>query len=109
MEYSQPAADAKVVFLTHCYDCHSHKNKQDGPAGGVHIMNNDNLVLTRKVVVPGQPEKSEVYGLLLLPEDANHVMPPADRQPRMTKAEIEKVRLWIADGAKPFPKTRKVK
>jgi mono/diheme cytochrome c family protein len=102
--YSKLAADVKAIFLDNCYECHLFK-KADG---GIKIMNHDLLVRKRKVVVPGDPDQSELYEFLRLPLEDKRVMPPSDR-PRLDPEEIEKVRRWIAAGAPPFPRTRKVK
>jgi serine/threonine protein kinase/mono/diheme cytochrome c family protein len=102
--YSELAAEVKSIFRKHCYDCHLFTK----PESGIKIMNHDLLVMKRKVVIPGSPKTSELYQLLLLPPDSEHVMPPSDRE-RLEPEEIEKVREWIEKGAPPFPRTREKK
>ena len=45
---------------THCYECH----KFDVAKGGIKILHHRLLVTVRKVVVPGQPEDSELFELI---------------------------------------------
>jgi serine/threonine protein kinase len=94
---------AHAVFLKHCYECHRVNENR----AGIRILNYDLLVNKRKVVIPGKPDESEVYQLLIT-ADESLVMPPKDN-PRLTPAEIETVRLWIAAGAPPFPHQPKPK
>lgn len=52
-----------------------------------------------EVVVPGDPDKSELLQRCLLPLDDDDHMPPSDK-PQPTAEELEKLRAWIAGGAK---------
>lgn len=52
------------------------------------------------VVVPGDPDESELLRLCLLPEDDDDVMPPTGKKPRPTPAELDRLRAWIASGAR---------
>jgi mono/diheme cytochrome c family protein len=94
---SDVAAAAKGIFQKRCYQCH----KYDVAKGGIKIMHHRLLVTVRKVVIPGKPEKSELFQLLTAKDDAR--MPP-DSEPRLTAEEIEIIRTWILEGAPPFPK-----
>ncbi len=99
---SELAAQTYAIFVYRCLDCHPIQ-KPDGapPDGGIKILNH-NLLLARKVVVPGKPDESEVYTLLLKAPHEKLVMPPAT-EPRMKPEEINTVRRWIEEGAPPFP------
>jgi hypothetical protein len=91
-------------------------------------MNHRLLLTTRKVIVPGNPEKSELYQLITTP-DATRMMPTPDRlmklkqkkapaeelakiqlspkeiaAVRLPPAEIETIRKWIEAGAPPWPR-----
>ncbi|MCI0701348.1 MAG: protein kinase [Planctomycetia bacterium] len=99
---SELAAEVKAIFLNHCYECHM-ASKADG---GIKILNHDLLVLGRKVVIPGNPDESELYQLITSTNE-NRVMPPKDQEVRMKPEEIETVRRWIEIGAPPFPRTIK--
>lgn len=58
------------------------------------------VLLDKKIVVPGKPEASPLYTLML---DKDEPMPPARITDRPTAAEMEAIRLWIEKGA-PAPK-----
>ena len=74
--HSDLAAAAKAIFRQRCYQCH----KFDVAKGGIKIMHHRLLVTVRKVVVPGQPENSELFQLLTT-EDEDVRMPPATEYP----------------------------
>jgi len=93
------AGEVKQIFLRHCYECHSY----DLAKGGIKILNHRLLLTVRKVILPGQPEDSELYQLIAPNSDDFVRMPPAPAK-RLSDAEIETVRRWIAEGAVPFPK-----
>ena len=96
---SDLAVRAHAVFLKHCHSCHRLAEAR----GGIKILNHD-LLMSRKVVVPGAPDESELYQLLVT-EDEGQVMPPLT-EPRMTPDEIGAVRRWIEAGAPPFPRAK---
>lgn len=99
--YSPLAAEVKALFVARCYECH----KVDDAGGGIKVMNHRLLTTTRRVVIPGDPDGSELYQLLVTDND-DTVMPPVTKgKHRLTSAEIDVVRRWIAEGAPPFPKT----
>jgi hypothetical protein len=93
------AAQAKAILHRHCYECH----KYDEAKGGIKIMNHRLLVTIRKVVIPGEPEHSELFQLLTTTDKTLRMPPPGEGAP-LTPEEIETIRRWIAEGAAPFPK-----
>jgi serine/threonine protein kinase len=102
--YSESAAKVKTIFATHCYDCH----RYSAAKGGIKILHHRLLVNVRKVVVPGQPEESELFKLVRLPDTDKHCMPPKDYEgvplDRLPPQDVETIRQWISEGALPFPK-----
>ena len=54
------------------------------------------------VIVPGAPDKSEVY-LRISSSDTAVVMPPIKSNLKLNESEIETIRKWIAQGAKYKP------
>ncbi len=96
--YSALAARTRDIFLNRCYECHNYDVKE----GGIKILHHRLLVTVRKVVVPGRPDESELFQLLIGPDDA-HRMPPPPAE-RLPEAEIATIRDWILAGAPPFPK-----
>lgn len=55
-----------------------------------------------KIVEPGKAEESSLIKSILLPADDDDAMPPADKAPRPTAAQIESLKKWINAGAS-FP------
>jgi serine/threonine protein kinase/mono/diheme cytochrome c family protein len=104
--YSELAARAREIFLDRCYECHRYttaKGKKGNLKSKLRVLDHELLVVTRKVVVPGMPDKSELYRLIVA-TDPTKVMPPPDYPP-LSPEEIEAVRAWIEAGAPPFPRT----
>ncbi len=94
---SPVAAKTKAIFRKHCYECH----KYDDAQGGIKILHHRLLVSVRKVVVPGDPEKSKLLQLLTTEDD--EVRMPRDALP-LSAQDIGTIRRWIEEGAPPFPK-----
>lgn len=93
---SESARKVKDIFVKRCWKCHKHGVAQ----GGIRILHHRLLVNVRKAVVPGRPEESELFQLVARQNEG--VMPPPPLPP-LTQREIEVIRLWIAEGAPPFP------
>ncbi|MBM3995222.1 MAG: hypothetical protein FJ303_13875 [Planctomycetes bacterium] len=97
--FSKSAAKAKEIFIARCYDCH----RYDAFKGGVKILHHRALITVNKAIVPGDPDKSELFELISS-KDEKHRMPPKGEDP-LNRDEIEAIREWILEGAPPFPKT----
>jgi mono/diheme cytochrome c family protein/predicted Ser/Thr protein kinase len=95
---SASAAQAKAIFHKRCYECH----KYDVAKGGIKILHHRLLVSTRKVVIPGRPEDSELFQLVTTKDSETRMPPPPKR--RLSPHEVEAIRQWIVEGAPPFPK-----
>src|SRR3569832_1677327 len=89
------AKDVQPIFARHCYECHG-AEKQKGK-----LRLDERLSALRKgddaVIVPGKPDQSELYRRILLPKGDEDVMP--NRGELLSRAETERVRDWIAQGA----------
>jgi serine/threonine protein kinase len=96
--YSALAAQVRDIFEHRCYRCH----KYDVAKGGIKILHHRLLLTVRKVVIPGQPDESELVHRIIT-SDVDLVMPPPPAKP-LTPTEIDTVRQWIREGAAPFPK-----
>jgi mono/diheme cytochrome c family protein len=94
------SAEVKRIFREKCRECHQPLNAKKG----ISVLNHDLLVVKRKVVIPGDPEESLLYRLLLT-KDAKKLMPPPDDAEPLTDQQIETIRRWILEGAAPFPRT----
>ena len=53
-----------------------------------------------KAVEPGNPDKSDLFRRITLPEDDDDVMPPKGKTAHLSAAQIDRVKRWIAAGAK---------
>jgi len=53
-----------------------------------------------KIIDVAKPAESMMIKALLLPPDDDEAMPPVDKAPRPTAAQIEMLKKWIAGGAK---------
>lgn len=51
-------------------------------------------------VEPGNPDKSDLFRRITLPEDDDDVMPPKGKTAHLSAAQIDRVKRWIASGAK---------
>jgi formylglycine-generating enzyme required for sulfatase activity/mono/diheme cytochrome c family protein len=91
-------SQVKPVLELHCLKCHG----AERPKGGLQLTT---LAATLKggdngtSLVAGKPDESPLYKTVILPVDHDDVMPPA-KEKRLSKAEIDTLRLWIEQGAK---------
>ena len=87
------------IWQRSCTKCHNptkHKGDLDlSTAAGLRKGGESGEVFTA-----GKPDDSAVLTLCLLPPGDDDVMPPAGKQPRPTKAELDTLRAWLAAGAK---------
>jgi cytochrome b561 len=86
-----------------CGFCHS----EDVSKGGLSLTTYDSVMQggrSGRVIVPGHPDKSELYRRITLPTDHAQYM-PKDGKPPMGKSEIAALSWWIAQGA---PRSAKV-
>jgi serine/threonine-protein kinase len=89
-------AHVKEIFRSHCLACHGGaKTKKN-----VRILDRELLVRETKVVIPSRPDDSILYRLITAEDEP--VMPPSG-QPRLSAADIDAIRQWIAAGAPAFP------
>jgi WD40 repeat protein len=85
------ASGAQAILRRTCYRCHGEDGAVEG--GLNYILDRDMLVARRKIV-PGQPEKSPLYRRLV-----KGTMPPSGEKPRPLPDEIALLRRWIETGA----------
>lgn len=86
--------DARVVFETHCFQCHG---KDGSKKGGMDFILDPLALRQEGKVEPGKPEESPLYARMVSGE---RPMPPRDAPSRPSQKEIETVRRWIEAGAK---------
>ena len=93
--------EIQPIFEFNCVGCHREGNEKK--FSGDYRMDTKKLTFKGKRegtgVTPGDPSDSTVYEFLTLPLDDDLVMPPKDKDQRLTKEEIKLVALWIEQGA----------
>ncbi len=80
-----------------CASCHNATKKK----GQLILSNPEGIKAggkSRKTIVPGKPEESELYKRLLLPEREKKRMPPEGKS-ELEEFEIEILHWWIKEGA----------
>ena len=92
------------IFQTKCYTCHSSRKQK----GGLRLDKFE-LILKGgkdgKIIMPGNPDESDMIKRLLLPEENEDHMPPREK-PQPTDKQIALLHWWIENGD---DTTRKVK
>lgn len=91
--------EVRPILSENCFQCHGQdpekregKLRLDERAGATAVR--DGIA----AVVPGRPEESELLRRLASRE-ASEVMPPPESHKRVTPAQVETLRRWIAGGA----------
>src|SRR5205085_2623528 len=87
--------DVRPILADNCFTCH-------GPAksarkAGLRFDTQEGL-FAEETVVPGQPGKSKLWDRVSS-TDPKHVMPPPSTGRKLSKQQIESLRLWIEQGA----------
>ena len=92
------AKEIKPVLEQNCTKCHGEEQKKGGlrlHTKADALKGGDNGV----VLVAGQPDKSPLYTATILPDEHDNVMPPRPKNPRLSKAQTDLLKDWIAQGA----------
>lgn len=85
------------IFKEKCTGCHGAEKQK----GGLRLDSHEAVMKGGEdgaVVVAGDPKKSELLRVLLLPKDHDDHMPPP-KKPQLTEDEIAKIKAWIEKGA----------
>ena len=91
--------EVRAILAHNCYKCHGPEKVKGGlRLDGKHMVLKGGE--NGPVIVPGSPEKSELYIRVSLPADHEDIMPSKGK--KLNAREIETLRLWIAKGA-PWP------
>ena len=88
----------RPIFADTCYKCHGEK-KQKGKLRLDNVEAIEKGGKDGKVLVPSDPDKSEIYRRITLPKDSDDVMP--NEGDPLPKDKQELIKQWIAQGA-PF-------
>ena len=97
VDYSK---DIQPVLAEHCFNCHG---KDDHSRKGKLRLDDREAALKGgksdgPAIVPGRPDKSSLIARIIS-HDEDEVMPPAEEKKPVKPADIEKLKLWIAEGA----------
>jgi formylglycine-generating enzyme required for sulfatase activity len=88
--------DIKPILEVHCLSCHG----AEKPKGGLRFTTKEKALEggdNGTSLVPGKPADSPLYTTTILDADHEMAMPPKGE--RLQKADTEKLRLWIEQGA----------
>ena len=91
--------DIAPVLEASCVKCHNAEKKK----GKLDMTTKDAFMTGGKggkIVEAGKADTSSMIKALLLPADDDDAMPPKDKAPRPTAAQIEALKKWINGGAK---------
>ena len=91
--------DIAPVLETSCVKCHNPEKKK----GKLDMSTKEGFMKggeDGKIVEAGKADASKMIKSLLLPADDDDAMPPKDKAPRPSAAQIEALKKWINAGAK---------
>jgi len=90
------------ILNNKCVSCHN-SNKLKG---GLKLNSPEGIMLggeNGSIIFEGNPDKSELFTRLILPEEDDNHMPPKGKT-QLTKEEVTLINTWINEGS-PFDKT----
>ena len=89
--------DVRPILSNHCFKCHG-----PGTAKAGVRLDSQKLAAKKDAIVPGKPDASTVIERICT-DDEDSRMPPADSGNRLTPAQIDTLKRWIAAGAEYAP------
>lgn len=90
-------ADILPIFESKCANCHLEGNSKGGVALDLDEVAKE--IGSGKAIVPGDPDKSDLFEVVSLPEDDGDRMPPEGKGRPLSEAELAKLKEWIEAGA----------
>jgi mono/diheme cytochrome c family protein len=91
--------DVRPILSENCFHCHG--QDANHREGRLRLDDAANTTLDRggyAVIVPGQPDESELIARLISMDEEER-MPPANSNRHLTAEQIDTLRRWIAEGA----------
>ncbi len=92
--------DIRPILSENCFACHGPDAKQ--VKGGLRLDHRDSVLTPAKsgktAIVPKQPTKSELVHRIFA-TDADDLMPPPESNKKLTAAQKDLLKRWIAAGA----------
>ena len=94
--------DVRPILSENCFACHGPdaKKREAGLRLDVKEDAFKKLDSGDFAIVPGEPAKSKMLKFVSLPTDDDDHMPPVKTGRKLSKAQVESLRLWIEQGAK---------
>jgi hypothetical protein len=96
----------RPIFQTKCYSCHSSKRQK----GGLRLDKYDLILKGGKdgnVVMPNNPDNSDLIKRLLLPDEDDKHMPPREK-PQPDDKQIALLHWWIENGMDTIKKVKEL-
>ncbi len=96
------------ILKTSCFKCHETEHEENGrvkrPKGGLVLDTAEGIMAGGKEypkenVVAGKPDDSWLLKTMALPESDDLAMPPEGKGDRVSAADQELIKKWIAAGA----------
>ncbi len=96
--------DVQPILETSCVRCHNPKGTDyENGDTDVNLATKEAAFEVASTIVAGKPDKSKLYTTTVLADDAKKLMPPRNKVTkaleRLTAAETEVLKNWIAEGA----------
>ena len=92
--------DVQPILTDRCFACHG--LDAETVEAGLRLDLREEAVDNLRVIVPGDPEKSELVQRIFA-DDESEVMPPTDLHKPLSEAEKHVLRRWIEQGAEYEP------
>ncbi len=91
--------DVRPILADNCFACHG---PDSASRKGDLRLDQRPAALEHKAFVPGQPDKSAIIERITT-KDPEQLMPPPSSHKKLTAAQIDTLRRWIAEGAEYQP------
>src|SRR6266403_4599158 len=91
--------DIRPILSENCYACHGPDKNQRKAKLRLDVRQ---VALEREVIVPGKPEESKLVEHIFA-TDPDEIMPPPKSQKKLTAAQKELLKNWVAAGAEYEP------
>ena len=91
--------EIQPILQVACVQCHGPEKQK----GKLRLDTREALIKGGEdglALEPGNPDKSDLFRRITLPEDDDDVMPPKGKAAHLIPAQIDRVKRWIASGAK---------
>ena len=94
IDYSR---DVRPILSEHCFKCHGPGTQKAGVR-----LDNQQAAMKKESLVPGKPEKSELFARVVAEADEER-MPPPEAGKKLTAKQIATLKSWIEQGGEYAP------